>query len=384
MVGIIRQRQPRCCRLSSPSTLSKSTINNPCKRLLFRTANARGYARRVSELTEWKGAVPILALAQPRRYSGQRTWPLGHLSDTKPDRFKVTPRLFTGPNGQADMVDHHGRFAWYELMTTDMAGARAFYGTVLGWGAQEASTPDLTYTVFTAGKTAVTGLMELPAEARKMGATPRWMGYVGVNDMDVATARIKRLGGAVYVPPTDSNIGRISVVADPQTATLALVKGLTNGQREPAALGRLGHVGWHELLAADWQRIFAFYGELFDWQKAEAEIGPTETYQLFSIGAQTIGGMFTKRPEEPLPFWLFYFNIDDIDAAAERVKTAGGGVFEGPYELPDGIWIVRCTDPQGAAFALQGKRGHASEVGWTTEWGGFSSKGRLRVPKPPR
>ena len=33
------------------------------------------------------------------------------------------------------------------------------------------------------------------------------------------------LGGAVYVPPTDTNIGRIAVVADPQTANLALVKG---------------------------------------------------------------------------------------------------------------------------------------------------------------
>ena len=64
-----------------------------------------------------------------------------------------------------------------------------------------------------------------------MGATPRWMGYVGVDDMDATADRIKRLGGAVYVPPTNSNIGRISVVADPQTATLALVKGLKPGQQ---------------------------------------------------------------------------------------------------------------------------------------------------------
>ena len=68
--------------------------------------------------------------------------------------------------------------------------------------------------------------MGLPEDARKMGATPRWMGYVAVNDVDAAADRIKRLGGAVYVPPTNSNIGRISVVADPQTAILALVTGL--------------------------------------------------------------------------------------------------------------------------------------------------------------
>jgi uncharacterized protein len=278
------------------------------------------------------------------------------------------------------MVDHHGRFAWYELITTDMAGAGAFYTEVVGWNARDASTSDLAYTLFNAGNTSVSGLMELPEDARKMGATPRWMGYVSVNDVDVAADRIKRLGGAVYVPPTNSNIGRISVVADPQTATFGLLKGLKAGQRRPADLGKPGRVGWHELLAADWEKAFAFYGELFGWQKAGADIDPIDTYQLFSAGEQTIGGMFTKRPEDPLPFWLFYFNIGDIDAAAERVKNGGGQVFKGPLELPGGGWIARCRDPQGAAFALQGSRSQDG-FGWSTEWGGFSSKGRL-VTKP--
>lgn len=282
------------------------------------------------------------------------------------------------------MVRHPGRFAWYELMTTDVAAARAFYANVVGWGAQDASTSDMTYTLFTAGNAPVSGLMELPAEARKMGATPRWMGYVSVDDVDVTSDRIKRLGGAVYVPPTDSNIGRISVVADPQTAILALVEGLKPGQPQPAELDAPGRVGWHELLAADWAKAFAFYAELFGWQKADTESGPLDAYQLFSAGGQTIGGMFTKRPVEPIPYWLYYFNVGDIDAAAERVKRGGGQVFEGPFVVPEGSWIARCIDPQGAIFALQGKRSQdaiakdpASEVGWSTEWSGISSRGRL-------
>jgi len=97
------------------------------------------------------------------------------------------------------VVDYPGCFVWYELITTDMAAARAFYTEVVGWGAHDASTPNLAYTVFTAGKASVCGLMDLPQEARKMGATPRWMGYVSVNDVDVAVDRIRRLGGAVYV-----------------------------------------------------------------------------------------------------------------------------------------------------------------------------------------
>ena len=124
----------------------------------------------------------------------------------------------------------------------------------------------------------------------------------------------------------------------------------------PPSCGTPGGVGWHELVAADWEKAWAFYSEIFGWQKADADIGALGTYQLFSAGGQTIGGMFTKPPMVPVPFWLYYFNIGDIDAAAKRVKAAGGQILKGPMEVPGGNWIVQCTDPQGAIFALGGTR----------------------------
>jgi predicted enzyme related to lactoylglutathione lyase len=255
------------------------------------------------------------------------------------------------------MVDSHGHFLWYELMTTDIEAAKAFYAKVVGWGTRDASMRGTAYILFTVGEASVSGLMFLPEDARRMGAKPRWIGYVGVNDVDATADRIKQLGGAVYVPPTDvPNVSRFSVFADPQMATLALLKWLTPGPEGPAELGNPGRVGWHELLAADWKKAFAFYGELFDWQRANADIGPTGTYQLFSAAGQTIGGMFTKPPMVPIPFWLYYFNVDDIEAAAERVKAGGGQILEGPLEVPGGRRVARCADPQGAMFALTGQR----------------------------
>ena len=162
------------------------------------------------------------------------------------------------------MVNADGRFVWYELMTTDMEAAKAFYADVVGWGTQDASMPGMPYTLFTAGTASVSGVMDLPEEARELGMRPGWLGYVGVNDVDAAADRIKRLGGAVYVPPTDiPNISRISVAVDPQMATIALLKWLTPGQGQPAALSAPGRVGWHELLAADWEKAFAFYARAF-------------------------------------------------------------------------------------------------------------------------
>jgi len=256
------------------------------------------------------------------------------------------------------MARSHGRFLWYELVTTDVAAANAFYADVIGWGTQEAATA-AAYTLFTAAGSAVSGLMRLPDAARQSGLRPSWVGYVGVDDVDAAAERIERLGGAVYVPPTDvPNISRVSVAADPQMATIAVLKWVNGGQDEPADLDAPGRVGWHELLAADWEKAFAFYREVFGWQRARSQAGEPSSYQLFSTGGQTVGGMFTKPATQPVPFWLYYFNVADIDEATRRVKAGGGRIVNGPIEVLGSRWILQCTDPQSALFALVGKRSH--------------------------
>jgi uncharacterized protein len=290
------------------------------------------------------------------------------------------------------MVGRHGHFGWYELLTTDMAAATAFYGTVLGWAVRDASTPRFTYSIFTSGDTPVCGLMELPPEGRKMGATPRWVGYVAVDSVDLTVDELKRQGGSVYVPPTDTNIGRISIIADPQRATFALAQGLAHDQS--ADFGNPGRVSWHELLATDWKTAFPFYSALFGWERADAKNESPVGYQVLSADGHAIGGMFTKLPVAPFPFWLYYFNVPDIAVAAKQVTNSGGRVAQGPTEVQGGGWMLRCIDPQGAMFALQAdanqggvKEVSDGELGWSTAWGEFRSHGRLvagpaSTPKP--
>jgi predicted enzyme related to lactoylglutathione lyase len=74
------------------------------------------------------------------------------------------------------------------------------------------------------------------------------------------------------------------------------------------------------------------------------------TYQLFSDGTETIGGMWNSK--SPLPLWFYYFNVGDIEAAAKRVEASGGEIFYGPTAVPGGARVVHCRDPQGALFAL--------------------------------
>src|SRR5262249_31633935 len=93
-------------------------------------------------------------------------------------------------------------------------------------------------------------------------------------------------------------------------------------------------------------------------KRRRLDAGPRSSSQLFSAGGQTIGGMFTKPASEPVPFWLYYFNVGDIDETIPRVKAGGGRIVNGPIEVLGNRWILQCTDPQGALFALVGKRSH--------------------------
>jgi predicted enzyme related to lactoylglutathione lyase len=252
------------------------------------------------------------------------------------------------------MSKDSGKFVWYELMTSDLEAAESFYRKVLGWNIQDAGMGGFSYRILSVGTTGIGGLMEIPEEARAMGAGPCWMGYVGVDNVDEAAQRLRAAGGQLCKPAEDiPGVGRFAVVADAQGAVFLLFRGSGDQSMPVPAPGTPGTVGWHELHAVDGPTAFDFYAGQFGWAKAEAiDMGPLGKYQIFTIGGQPAGGMMTKPADAPTPGWLYYFNTDALDAAVARVKEARGTIVLGPQQVPGGSWIVNCLDPQGALFAL--------------------------------
>jgi len=256
------------------------------------------------------------------------------------------------------MAANQGKFVWYELMTSDSKAAESFYRSAIGWDTKDSGMADRSYTLLSAGPTMVAGLMPIPEEARVMGARPAWIGYIGVDDVDACVARLKTAGGSVHRAPDDiPGIGRFAVVADPHGAAFILFKGAGGEAPAPAAPGTPAHIGWHELHAGDCESAFAFYAGLFGWTRAEAiDMGPMGVYQTFATGGVPVGGIMTRTSETPVPFWLYYFNVEAIDAAVARVGKAGGRMVNGPHQVPGGSWIAQCIDPQGAMFAMVGPK----------------------------
>lgn len=251
-------------------------------------------------------------------------------------------------------------FVWHDLMTSDVKAAEAFYSAVIGWRCADSGMPGQAYTLLYNGDAQVGGIMLTPEE--NAGVPPMWMGYIGVPDVDEWAGKVTKAGGKIWKGPQDiPGVGRFAVAADPHGAGFILFRGNLETPPEAAPFMAKGHVGWNELHAGDLGEAWAFYAALFGWvADAEHDMGGTVgIYRTFGdgTGGFGFGGMMTKMAETPMPHWLYYFSIGNIDTAVKRVRDNGGAVLMEPHEVPGGTWIAPCLDPQGAMFALIGNRG---------------------------
>ena len=240
---------------------------------------------------------------------------------------------------------------WYDLVTPNLKAAQKFYSAVVGWKIVDAG---MSYAIANAGDISVGGMMQSPKDTTDVDMQPHWNGHVYVADVDASTQQAVAAGAKICREPSEiPGIGRFAVIADPQGATLILFKPNSREMPKPVAPDTAGHIGWRELHTSDAAAAWKFYQSLFGWTKSrEFDMGQMGLYHVFETGGADAGGMMNKMPDTPKSHWLYYFNVDGIDAAIARVKKAKGKIVMGPHQVPTGHWIVQCTDPQGAAFAL--------------------------------
>ena len=249
------------------------------------------------------------------------------------------------------------KFIWYELATPDPAAAIAFYGAVVGWTAFDfPGEPAGSYSILSAGERGVGGVRRPGGECE--GMAPGWLGYVAVQDTDAVAGAVAEAGGAILMPPADiPGVGRFALVADPGGAAFYLLRPQPQGDAPPPPLpepGAAGTVGWHELCSESGEEAaFDFYRSQFGWETFELmDMGPMGKYRIFGAEGAAIGGMMDKPANIERGGWSFYVNVHGIDAAADRVVACGGQVRMAPHQVPDGSWVLKATDPQGALFAL--------------------------------
>jgi predicted enzyme related to lactoylglutathione lyase len=254
-----------------------------------------------------------------------------------------------------------GSWIWYELMTPDPAGSKAFYDAVVRWSMTPGGPDTDGYGFITAADGAmIGGVLALTKDMTGHGARPCWLGYVGVDNVDASVGAIESAGGKCLMPARDVPMaGRIAMVADPGGAPFYIMAPTPPpGGGESTAFQpeiNCGHCGWNELLAGDAPREVAFYTGQFGWSLPEPmDMGPMGKYQFVAHDGVTVGAIMPVMPQTPAPFWNHYFWVPSIAAAKTAIEVNRGQVINGPMQVPGGGWIVQGIDPQGAMFSLVG------------------------------
>ena len=119
-----------------------------------------------------------------------------------------------------DSPASEGTFVWDELHTSDVDGAKRFYGEVFGWTFKDMPMGPTTYTIFKrAGDTDVGGLMQ----RQRDDIPPNWTAYISTQDTDATVAKARELGATILVDPMDvPNMGRFAIIQDPTGAVFGV------------------------------------------------------------------------------------------------------------------------------------------------------------------
>ena len=123
---------------------------------------------------------------------------------------------------------------------------------------------------------------------------------------------------------------------------------------DKSANTNIGAIEWCDLTVSDAENVKDFYCGVVGWDSSAAPMGD---YDDFSINlpktGDTVAGICHARGgNQNMPTqWLMYVRVKDVVDSAEKCKTLGGAVLDGPRAMGSSQFCV-IQDPEGAVLAL--------------------------------
>lgn len=246
-----------------------------------------------------------------------------------------------------------GTPSYVELMAPDPEKAAQFYGELFGWEITEDPLPEeIGGGVYRSGKLQGDMVAGISGQMPGLEGHPAFWGvYLAVDDVDDAVVKVKEAGGTVEAEPFDvMDMGRMASIQDPTGARVNLWQANTSVGTERAH--EPGTPIWNEVVSPDPAAAAAFYEQALGMGQQERET-PSGTYiSLTDVDGKVIGGAMRPMMEGIPPHWNVYFNVESVDAMAERVQQLGGQVVAPAFDVPGVGRLGFFADPQGAMFAV--------------------------------
>jgi len=111
---------------------------------------------------------------------------------------------------------------------------------------------------------------------------------------------------------------------------------------------------WVDTNQPDPEAAAAFYGQVFGWKLEDSmPPGSDSHYFIGRIRDGDVAAISSIPPGAPsTATWNTYIWVDDADATAANVRTAGGAVVTEPFDVMDVGRMAVLADPEGAAFCV--------------------------------
>lgn len=248
-------------------------------------------------------------------------------------------------------------FSWVDLSTSDVEGAKKFYGGLFGWEFFDIPSESMPYSYCQLNGYNVAGMGPLVPEMEEQGVPSNWSSYINHSDADSIAKKVTEAGGQVIFEVVDiMDAGRLLQGIDPSGAAFGVwqPKSHTGAQlvNIPSTLT------WNELQTRELDSAKEFYGKVFGWTYEENDGG----YQSVAADGRVQAGMMAIDDSwGPVPNnWTAYFLVEDVDAAAAKAQELGGTITVPVSEAGDIGRMVYLQDPQGAMLALIEYKGDAS------------------------
>jgi len=238
-----------------------------------------------------------------------------------------------------------GRWLWGDLVSTDVARSRDFYGRVFGWEFRDVAGGDGQpgYVTIAANGRPIGGIV-----AARSGKGARWVGLVSGDPKTMSARAAERGGTVVLAPRVLPGRGEVAVISDPQGARFAVI--LTE-QGDPADfVGALHEWLWVELWTPEPGRAVDFYQAVFGYSVSAAPGKGGAGYVLSAGGRARAGVLLTPDPGLPAA-WVPYVRVADVAQTVARAREHGARVVVAPRRHHRGQVAVM-VDPLGAPFAV--------------------------------
>lgn len=242
-----------------------------------------------------------------------------------------------------------GTPCWADLMARDLDRTQEFYTTVLGWDYTESDPGEfMGYCNALMDGRRVAGLSPTPPGMESMPNV--WTIYLATDDIEATDRALTEAGAQQVAPPMQIDpFGSMGVWVDPTGATVGAWQSKEHKGFE--AKDEPGAIAWIDLNTTDFEAAKRFYGSVFGYTYNDME-GTELPYTMFDVAGldYPAGGIGQVEPGERSS-WMVCFTVDDVDAAAERIKDAGGTVVKDPYEFEFGR-LVAAQGLDGEFFTL--------------------------------